>query len=288
MPSSRTDATAAKTMTSTPNSSLTDGFAPLAAVLNALRYWWFIFVLALLGALIGWLIHFSQPPVYEAVARFSSGIDYVSTGPLTQYEEDTALNAIGDLVGSNDVLTKVDEAARAEGIVISPLDLARSITLEHRVNDWDVRVRYPDARIAQRLANLWSEQGQAVLVDRYRHAQQAEHLNWTMQALENCLASSAAAEPSSGQCSRGRIVDLQNDLQTIGQAYEQERLASQGMFSGLLVGPAAPVMVSARPVLFGQNQLILAGCLIGLLVGAVAVQFDLPRRLLKSRFFRRS
>lgn len=256
-----------------------DSFAPLASLRIALRFWWLVFLLAAAGGCAGWLAARFQPPVYEAVAHFSTSIDYVSTGPLTQFEEDTAINVVGDVILSGRVLKKVIEQAAAEGIQTSVVELKKSAVLERRVNVWDLRVRNIDAHVAERLANLWVEQGQATLLEAYQHSLQADRLNRYLAALESCLAKAAASEPGSGQCSKTRFAEIQQDIQATGKMFSQERLASLGLFSGLLIGPIEQAILVNGPVLYNRNQMVLAGCFIGLLLGTALVQLVIPARL---------
>jgi hypothetical protein len=258
-------------------------FAALEALQAALRYWWFVFLLAIIGGGIGWLVTLTRPPIYEATGRFSANIDYVVTGPLTQFEEDTALNGIGDVLYSNEVVKKVVDRAAAEGIHTSLVELKRSAVLERRFNVWDLRVRNPDPGVAERLANLWIDQGQAALLEGYQHAIQADHLNRYLASLESCLAEMASSEPAAGQCSSSRFLQIQAELQEAGKALYQERLASRGLFAGVLIGPVDRASGMARLVIYNRNQVVLSCCLIGFLLGIVLVQVGVPERWLAGR-----
>jgi hypothetical protein len=258
------------------DASAEDQFAPLDALKTAIRFWWFLSLLAILGGGVGWLTHRMQPPLYEAVARFSASIDYVSTGPLTQYEEDVALLGVGVVINSDDVVQAAVERAEVEGIHTDPIDLQRAAVLERRVNVWELRVRNADPRKAQRLANLWAEQGQAALLEGYQHALKADQIHRYLLSLESCLSEAAASEPTSAQCSRARFAQIQAELGEAGKALYQERLDSQGLFAGMTIGPLDLATLPDRPVLYQRNQVVLAGCLIGFLLGAVLMQLGIP------------
>jgi hypothetical protein len=256
-----------------------DHFVPLAVLQTAIHFWWLVSLLATAGGWFGWLAHRTLPPVYEAVAHFSTSIDYVSTGPLTQFEEDTAINVVGNVIYSNNVAQRVIDQAAAEGIPIRMAELKKAAVLERRVNVWDLRVRNTDPQVAVRLANLWAEQGQTALVESYQHALQADRLNRYLQSLESCLAKAAASEPANGQCSSARFSEIEKDMQTAGKAFYQERIASRGLFSGLTIGPVDQAAAADGPVLYGRNQMVLAGCFIGFLLGILLVQTGIPARL---------
>jgi hypothetical protein len=246
-----------------------------------LCYWWLVGLLTVAGGLVGLLALIARPPVYEAAAKFSASIDFVSTGPMTQLDEDVALNAIGDVLSSSAVRQSVVDRAAAEGINISPAQLKASALLERRVNAWDLRVRSPDPRVADRLANLWAEQGQAALSEAYRHALLADHWNNYLLSLERCLTASVASEPSGVQCSRSRFSEIQSDLTQAGQALDQERQASQGLFSGLRLGQVDYTGGATNLVLYGRSQGALAGCAIGFLLSIWLVQSGILARWLR-------
>ena len=255
---------------------LTLEYSLLATLQNAFRNWWVLFALLVLGAAAGWIIHNVMPPVYEAVARFNAGIDYVATGPLTQFEEDTAYNTIGSLLSSPALLQSISEQLSEEGLNITPIELKKSAAFERRFSVWEVRVRAEDPVIAGQIASAWREQGQALLLDRQRHALEAERLTRELRTLERCLYQTAASEPSNGQCSKNRFTELQQDLQAAGQALADAKAASQGLFSGMTIGPADPVTVSEGAVLYGRGQVIFAGTMIGLLVGIIVLETNIP------------
>jgi hypothetical protein len=258
-------------------------FDALAALQAALRYWWFVFLLVIVGGGIGWLVTLARPPLYEAAGRFSANIDYVITGPLTQFEEDTALNGVGDVLYSNDVVQKVVDLAAAEGIHTSLVELKGLAVLERRFNVWDLRVRNTDPRAAEGLTNLWVEQGQAALLEGYQHAIRADHLNRYLVSLESCLSKIASSEPAAGQCSKSQFAQIQAEIQETGKALYQERLASRGLFAGVLIGPVDRSAAPAKVVIYNRNQVILAGCLIGFLLGVILVQVGVPGRWLAGR-----
>ena len=260
----------------------TGQLVPLALLSNVVRYWYVMFLLIALGGLLGLLFSMFRPPVYEAVARFGGSIDYVSTGPLTQYEEDIAYDTIANILLSKDVMQAVIDSANAEEIAIANVsELRQMVSAERKFDVWDLRIRSGSLEEAQRVAEIWAEKGHAVLLESYQHAVMAEEIRKTVQSLEDCLEKAASTEPSGAVCAQSRFVDIQTDLREAGAQLFQERAASRGFFAGLAVGPAEPVTMSTEPVLYGRNGLILAGCLVGLLVGVVILETNIPSRLLK-------
>jgi hypothetical protein len=70
-------------------------------------------------------------------------------------------------------------------------------------------------------------------------------------------------------------------MQSVGQQYSQELIASQGLSPALRLGPASSAHVSSRPVIFNRGQLVLAGSFLGLLLGIILVSLGLPARWIK-------
>lgn len=258
-----------------------NAFAPLNALVNVIRFWWVIFILMIAGGLVGWLFHMAKPPVYEAVAHFSASIDFVSTGPLTQYEEDVALNAVGGVFASKTVVQEVIDQAAAQGIQTSRRQLLGESAVERKLNTWDIRVRDTDPVEAEQIANLWVTHGHKVLRESYQHALEAERLNRYLRSLEDCLAQTGASQQVNVPCSSDSLGEVQEEIHRAGALYDQARLDSQGIFYGLTIGSAEQADLLPDPVIYDRNQMVLAGCLIGMLVGAGLVQLGIPARWLK-------
>jgi len=64
-------------------------------------------------------------------------------------------------------------------------------------------------------------------------------------------------------------------------------MASKGLFVGLLLGPSQMEGVLNEPVLFNRNLVILAGAIIGLLLGTALMQARIPARFFESNDYRR-
>jgi hypothetical protein len=247
---------------------------------NAFRFWVFLFLTGLIGGLLGLLVHAVRPPVYEALVRFPAGIDYVSTGPLREADVDIALNSIGSLLVSNAVLERVSQQGTDEGIAVTTAELKRAVVAERRMSDWELRLRGTDPDRVERLALIWAAQGEAALVEGYHHALEADRLDRVMRALETCLGQAVVAEPAPVPCAPARLADIQADLQAAGEAYRQEKAASRGLSSALTHSPPDTTRISPRAVILGRAAVVLAGALLGFLVGLALVELNFLERWL--------
>ncbi|WP_299024443.1 hypothetical protein [uncultured Thermanaerothrix sp.] len=250
-----------------------------AELQRVLRWWWVIVLAALLGAFGGWLAHAIKPPIYEAQAVFSATIDYTRTGLMTQFEQDQALNAVGHLIASNEVIERVINQLQGEGSTLTIADLRRMGTVERQVDAFVLRLRTSDPQEAARLANLWAGEADAVLADAQTHALKAASLAQYMRSIETCLQRAVMVAPATALCPQQSLEDLQALLATVGQQFQTERQASRNLFPGLSIQWVESASPPTQPVQYGRNDLMLVGALIGWVLGLVLVE-TLP-------FFRR-
>ena len=130
-------------------------FTPRDVLDLALRLWWFVVVVMLLGAATGWGFHQLRPAVYEGRASLATGIDYVRTGPLNDLEEDQAMELVGDVIKSDATKRMALELAETQGVSISEDVFTGSSYLERQNYTWVLRVRHADPDTAAMLTNAW-------------------------------------------------------------------------------------------------------------------------------------
>lgn len=267
-----------------PSSSYEDRllFSSQQELQRVLHWWWIISLMALLGALCGWIIHAYIPPVYEAQAVFSATIDYTQTGMMTQFEQDQALNAVGHLIASGEVLDRVVAQSRTKGMSLTVAELRRMGTVERQVDAFILRLRTVNAERAAYLANLWAGEANALINDAQAHALQAAHLARYLQSLESCLQRSLVIPPAPTLCYQRSPTEIQNLITETSKQLQAERQASRNLFPGLLIQWVEEATPPTQPTQFGRNDLMLAGALIGLLVGIISVEVLPPFRRITS------
>jgi uncharacterized protein involved in exopolysaccharide biosynthesis len=257
-------------------------YVPRDDLAAALRWWWLIALFMIAGGCLGWLIHLTQPPVYETRAVLSTTINFARTGELTDTEEDNAIGIVGDVITSTDVLEKTVTAAEAIGLHITQPELKNMLYAERTDTDWYFRVRHTDPQVAASVANLWSEQAYNTLIAALQHAIQAEALQRRADRLADCVEQVSLA-PVTAVCQDLDFTAVQQNLSDTSKQAVAELEASLG------VSPAMTFLLSQRadipsePSRNGQNTLVLAGALAGMIVGLVVVLSHLPDRLSRSR-----
>ena len=238
---------------------------------HLIRDWWMLALAAMVGAGIGWLLFQNRTPYYQAEGLISIGIDYTRTGQLTDIEEDQMIGITGDVLNSPGVISAIVERARQEQIKIDESSFKKFTKAERRQNQWVLIVRNENPSTAEAIARIWTEEGYQALIDAMVHADRAGHLQRYLDSLESCLQRTSISGPSSGVCTVKNIRDLQKDLDETGKWMAEEKTAAMGLLPGTTITLAGLPILPEKPIEFGQGQLVLAGCLAGMVIGASGI-----------------
>ncbi len=258
--------------------SSTGEFVPLAMLERWLRSIWLVVALTVAGGLAGWIIHQVRPPLYEARIGFTVSYDLTNMGAMTQFEQDHASGAVGELMYASDILQSVAQRAGEQGIPITPEELLALATKERQAQTWYIRVRHTDPATAAALANLWGEEVNAVLAQTFAEGVKAQELERYLVSLETCLQRSVVVEPVMQECSARSLPSLEQEMRTTGQALTAARLASRGILPSLAMDWSEKAVTPSRPALLGLGQFVLAGSLLGFLLAVTLVEGGLVGR----------
>lgn len=252
------------------------------SVERILRQWWLVFLICILGGGIGWFLNDVQPPLYEAEARFHLYIDTVRTGPIDRLDTDVITQTAGWVMSTPEILDQVIAQAGLQGIQINREKILEIFTPEQRGELWILRVRFPDPQAAATLANLWAEIGGQRLTETLQHAERAESYRRFMESLQGCLMQAYVTEPATAQCAANNAQTIQNDLASTGQLYLQEKGAARGVSQAIELSFESAAAMPTAPVRHQRSTFILAGALIGLLLGGWGISAGLADRAQKA------
>ncbi len=253
--------------------------SPRTLFQRALRGWWLLVCLMLLGGGAGYLAHLSRPPVYEGRASVAFTFDLARTGKISAAEEDIAMGTAVFLFYLSPVPEQVEAAARAQAIALESYPGWAKINMERKNNLWVLRLRFSNPRDAATLANIWIEKAYTQLLEASKHGEQAEGLRRSLESLESCLQNMAVVEPSTAQCGWSNQADLQRELQSLGERYIQEKQAARGLIPALMFTKGEEAVTDPRPAANDRNGMVLAGALLGLVAAVVLVAAGLFERL---------
>jgi len=193
-------------------------FSPNQYFNQTLNLWWLVFIVTIVGAVLGFSFFYLHPPIYEATATYFVTLDLTrfpiqgNDGDLIQYNEDMAVNTTEGALLSNPVLSDLMIKLKSSGISLTFQEIMKNYTIERKHDVWELRYRSQLPSEAQTIVNTWAQIG-------YQ-----EMLTWQ--------ASGLAPD----------YVNFQ---------------------------PPSQAQLPTQPVLYGRNNLILAGALIGFIIGIV-------------------
>jgi hypothetical protein len=258
---------------------MTEDFSTLDLLSRVLRYWKLVILMMIVGGLAGYVDHLAQPQLYQSESAISFAFNVTRFGNLSQFDQDSAMGAVGFMIANSPVPEYVYEQAHARGISLDQYPVNRTVFVERKLDRWVVRVRNPDPQAAAFIANTWTGRAYQELLQAQVHAERANSLRIYLDSLTSCLERMAVTEPASSQCSLNSLAALQQQLQTTGVEYTNELQLSRGFMPYLIFNPPDQAVPASAPDQFGRNNLVLAGILIGFFLSIYVVAADLPRRI---------
>ncbi len=237
----------------------------------ALRRWWLIAVLVLVGGFFGWGFSRLHAPLYDAQALLVINIDYQQNPELVQktddhYTEDQIIGAANAVVFSTDVLDQVNAGLQARGISLVWEKYIYNLTNERMRSQYWLRVRDTNPRRAAVVVNLWAEKAYAALVEFHKHAVNAKVLREYLAAMSACPPSPGDLNPP-GLCGSGNPGEIQQAVETATVQLDAEINASGALSPALTFSLARKASVPVTPVAYRGSLLLAAGALLGCAVG---------------------
>ena len=248
-------------------------FSPKQELLSRLKYWWIVFVLAILGSAIGWGISALLKPQYEASAILSLAVDFSKIGMPTDIEQDQIIELVGDICKSGPVTDKVT----AQFAAISTDDFQRMSSIERRNMQWVMKIRSSDAVLAANLADVWQQTAYDEIITAYQHAILVDAYADKIKSLTRCIEHITPQQPESAYCPEKSIQDLQAELEAYADKMKIEQQLSNGISPAISISALEPAVIPVHPVFGVKSFFILAGGGIGLVIGLL-VMMILPFR----------
>jgi hypothetical protein len=262
---------------------MVDDISPRDSLEHVLRFWWVIALAMVVGGVAGWGVSRLSAPVYEARAGYRVTLDEDAllvelhkTNPqaeLTYEVRAPYLSPVGLAFYTPEVRSAVEEQARAQGLDF-PKEGFRTgqLSLDQRRGDWTIVVRHADGQTAAKLANLWVAVADEYLQRAHAQAALAESLKLQMALVSTCFLDSSLADGN--QCAGTAFADpaqMQAYYQGLDRQYQDAFSASQGIGTLVSFEPSEVADSPMRPVYYNISLLMLAGALLGLIVGGIIV-----------------
>jgi uncharacterized protein involved in exopolysaccharide biosynthesis len=240
-------------------------------LVRLLRRWPWVFLAGVLGGLLGLGVSGLMPPVYEAVAVVGVGVDPGRALPIDDETRRLALERVREVFLADTTLEVVrlgaGEDVAAEFATVNRL--RDTLRLSEVNAGWELGVRSRLPERAAALANLWSVVSIRALQEAERHAWAAADLQ-AKWYIVGCSLVPAPDQPAAAlwQCKeRPEEYDPEQALSEI----QTEAVLSRGVLPSMSFAALQQAEPPPSPLTTSRALLGLAGCLAGVLGGAVAV-----------------
>ncbi|MFH2104563.1 MAG: Wzz/FepE/Etk N-terminal domain-containing protein [Chloroflexota bacterium] len=249
-----------------------------------LRGWWVLILTTVLAALAGWAFSLVQPPVYEATAYYGVSLDQVKIAERSGLDPATVLpfefttldiyyRPVESVFRDPDTKTQLVEVANADGIDIDIDEFTgHNFYIDRRGSEWFITVRHTDPGTAARLANLWVEVSDSRLRELQAHAFVHNTLVQQRELIENCFNTEDFV--TANRCAGTSILD-QSQLTAyfidLNQQIQDEEISRQSIDIAITYQLVQPAELPEQPVLYQRSVLILAGGMIGFLIGTLGL-----------------
>ncbi len=135
---------------------------------HTFQFYWLIALISILGGAAGFAFRYISPPAYESKATLHVMVDFTNTelnkpasAPARIYDEDQSMQTIQSAF----IETIPQVVAYAQNLNL-PVDhnyFSSNFSIERMLAFWDIRFRYKDPVIAQKIVNDWVQQSLSLL-----------------------------------------------------------------------------------------------------------------------------
>ncbi|HBG73904.1 MAG: hypothetical protein A2X25_03265 [Chloroflexi bacterium GWB2_49_20] len=229
------------------------------------------------GAIIGFTISQFIPPVFEAVFKLSTNVDFNKDPDITELMMDNSILHIGELAFQPVVLAQVIAEEKVRGINLTVDDFIGRSSVERRATTTLLKVRWNDPEIASQIANTWGIIFFKSLQDAYAQTIIAEDLSKYQSTLENCLLVTRESSTSKPYC--GFEIDKLNDeIAENANRIAQAKNLSLGLYPELYVSAYQLSDIPGVPLFYNRGFLIIAGAFIGFLTALLLTELIFFRK----------
>jgi hypothetical protein len=258
-------------------SMITQDLQPSQMGRRLLALWPLIFVAAVLGGAVGFIVSSALPAQFQATASLGIGADPNLAAPLSPNVQVEARLRIQDLLLSDSTLADARSTLSTE-LADETLGAFRSrLSLERYGTRWDLMATADSPDAAADIANAWASAGMAQFQQAQAHAIKAGEF----QALLFSVACPPGVVVDAGEGDIWVCQEMNLDLQPdqVSQSLMEEARLSKGILPALSITEVGEASPPARPLIRLRASLILAGAVLGLVAGLVLASSGLAYRI---------
>jgi len=240
---------------------------------RAITSWYVILLVGLVGAIIGWLISFTRPPLFQASVFIEYAVDYSRTAHMDDITVHQAYEQVRRVLLADETLKATLDTANERGdeeIIFTDIaDLRSQIQLSRYPGGFELIVYGQNPEQSAATVNAWAEIALEETEKAIGHAIRAAELQSEIYKA-GCKLS---ADPGNSDrvvwlCASGRP-DLDPD--ELADDLLQEVQQTRGILPIFTFSLLQEAQVPMDPIAWSQGSFILAGALVGLLLGFIGV-----------------
>jgi hypothetical protein len=252
-------------------------FSPAEVFIKSVRIWWVVVVLALLGGLLGLLIHVLLPPIYSSRAEITTSINFSQSGILTDEQQDQAINAVGDVILSTNLSQTVKSQALSQGFDIGNGDFESHRFSSRMGYRWIFGYRSKEPVEAAEVTNVWAENSMKVLNDYLLHSFKAKNFDELLSNLESCFEEASVIAPSYFACQSINLREIQSSMNRISAETANEIVEAHGIPFYMSFAWNQKAEQANSPESRNRNLMVFSGLMIGFIVGIFLTQIPLQK-----------
>jgi capsular polysaccharide biosynthesis protein len=247
-----------------------------------LKRWYVLFVVGVLGGIVGIAISGLYPAQYEAKASLLVAVDWgrsITTQDLTIYQ---SVDRVRALILADETLEKarnqMSSNQKLPEYVPSLEELRTKVRVSQTTSGFDVYVYADDPVFAADLANTWAEVSLEMFEEAILHAIRASELQKALYESYCSLRSLGEGDDQIvvWQCQSSNV---EPDPESLPETMLDEISKSKGIPPFLTFAWLQKAVISNHPILWNRGFQIIAGVLIGLLGSAMLIAAGDLRKL---------
>ena len=227
-----------------------------------------VIIFMLLGALIGLMLSFFIPPVYEAVSIITTNMEISPTGTVNELMYDSQINYISHLAYHLPVLEELFYLEAEKGHYLNNIEFVHEDTsVERALMNTILKYRHTDPVIAARVVTTWGKLLYDALLKAYPHGVLVSEAKSRLDRIDSCVNCENAN--LTAFCANLTEEDIARINEEAKQTILVETELSLGLTREINISSYQPAFVPEKPLRFTRGSLILSGNFIGLLLAIV-------------------
>lgn len=235
------------------------------------QQFFYVFILIIIGALLGFSISLFTKPVYEAESRLITNVELVRDANITEIMVDSQLELVRELLYQSDIIDALIVSEAKAGHQIDLQYLRENTVLERRLMTTVIKSRSSDPEIATRIANSWVKIAYDRLSQAYEHALLVSEAKWMLTSIEDCQTNSKVFETAF--CKSLDPTTIANLTEEAHKVILEESAHALGLTKDIQISQYQEASVPSKPIRFSRGTFVLSGGLIGLIIALIFLEF---------------